>query len=119
MRQCPERSKEEIGLDVALKILAEWGCSEDQKLKVLGVGDKESVSEELSSDQVLRISHVLNIHAALRLQFENPANIYGFMSLANDHSLFGGKSPLEVLITDGSLDVMQRIQNYIELGAGW
>lgn len=51
----------------------------------------------LDEDQLTRISLVLNMHAALRVLFENPDNLYGFMTLANHNAFFHGRSPLEVI----------------------
>lgn len=44
-----------------------------------------------------RISLVLNIHAALRLVFDNPENVYGFPSMENRHEFFNGRIPLEIM----------------------
>lgn len=51
----------------------------------------------LDSDQMQRISFVLNIHAALRMVFDNPENVYGFVTMANDNHFFNGRTPLEVM----------------------
>ncbi len=51
----------------------------------------------LDEDQLTRISLVLNIHAALRVLFDNPKNLYGFMSMDNHDDFFHGRSPLEVI----------------------
>ena len=45
---------------------------------------------------------VLNIHAAMRTLFENPANVYGFMRRPNDNDFFNGRAPLDV-IAEGRL----------------
>jgi hypothetical protein len=49
-----------------------------------------------------RISLVLNIHATLRLVFENPDNAYGFASMPNHNDFFNGRTPLEIL-SQGSM----------------
>ncbi|MOA48771.1 hypothetical protein D3C78_1715630 [compost metagenome] len=43
-----------------------------------------------------RISVVLNIHAALRLVFDNPENVCGFPSMENRNE-FNGRTPLEIM----------------------
>lgn len=35
----------------------------------------------------------LNIHAALRLAFDNPENVYGFPSMENRNEFFNGHAP--------------------------
>lgn len=44
-------------------------------------------------DQMQRISSVLNIHAALRLVFDNPDNVYGFPRWRTAR----GRAPLDVM----------------------
>ena len=62
--------------------------------------NRESVdTARLSGDQVERISYILNIHAALRIVFDNPENVYGFMSMPNNNSYFNGRTPLTVIST--------------------
>ena len=51
----------------------------------------------LDEDQLTRISLVLNMHAALRVLFDNPENLYGFMLMANHNAFFHGRSPLEII----------------------
>ncbi len=92
------------GLRTVLAILEKWGCSADQAQKILQVSrpayykyKKRPEQANLSRDQIERLSYVLNIHASLRTLFENPKNVYGFMSLKNDNPFFNGKSPLEII----------------------
>ncbi|QOR37966.1 hypothetical protein HNO52_05180 [Billgrantia diversa] len=51
----------------------------------------------LDEDQLARISYVLNIHAALRVLFDNPDNLYGFMAMPNFNKGSDGRSALEVI----------------------
>ncbi len=51
----------------------------------------------LDADQMQRISLVLNIHAVLRLVFDNPENVYGFPSMENRNDFFNGRTPLEIM----------------------
>lgn len=95
------------GLRAAVRILERWGASQDDMVRVLRVS-RSSISRAkanldsigLDDDQLDRISYILNIHAALRTLFENPDNVYGFMSLKNHNEFFNGRSPLEI-ITSG------------------
>ena len=67
-----------------------------EKNNVSGVGLK-TVFNIL--DQIERLSYLVNIHGCLRMIFENPKNVYGFMALKNDNPYFNGKSPLEIIST--------------------
>jgi hypothetical protein len=64
-------------------------------------------SVNLDRDQLTRISFVLNIHAALRVIFDNPDNVYGFMRMANHNEFFNGRSPLEVMSTGDMVAVYE------------
>ncbi|WP_048306137.1 antitoxin Xre-like helix-turn-helix domain-containing protein [Halomonas sp. PR-M31] len=93
------------GLKTAVRILDKWGASGEQGEAILRVSHSTYARARNSSvqtikldrDQLTRISYVLNIHAALRLLFDNPENLYGFMKMANDNPYFEGRSPLEIL----------------------
>lgn len=105
--QSPEHnSLSAAGLKAVLAILGHWGCSPEQVQKILQISRpayykyrKSPHQASLSQDQLERLSYVLNIHASLRTLFENPKNVYGFMSLKNDNPFFNGRSPLEVIST--------------------
>ena len=94
------------GLKAAFNIMEKWGCTLEQKRAILSMRKSTFYNyshnpekASLSLDQIERISYLLNIHAALRVVFDNPKNVYGFMSLKNDNPFFNGKSPLEILST--------------------
>ncbi len=94
------------GLRAAVAILDKWGASGEQGQAILRVSHstyarakrKDGIkSISLDRDQLSRVSFVLNIHAALRMIFDNPENLYGFMRMPNDNAFFFGRSPLEVM----------------------
>ncbi|MDX5299457.1 MAG: MbcA/ParS/Xre antitoxin family protein [Gammaproteobacteria bacterium] len=94
------------GLKAAFGILDKWGCSPLQAQKILRISKpayyKYRTHPEmasLDSDQLDRISYLLNIHAALRTIFDNPENVYGFMGMANDNPYFNGAAPLDLIGT--------------------
>ena len=107
------------GLRAAMNIMERWGATREQMGKILRVSastlarSKANTGEgaKLDDDQLDRISHVLNIHAALRTLFENPANLYGF---------FNGRSPLDVM-SDGSFASLYETHRHIDglRGAQW
>lgn len=94
------------GLRTVFNILDKWKCSPEQQWCILGMKkstyykNRESVdTARLSGDQVERISYILNIHAALRIVFDNPENVYGFMSMENHNPYFNGRTPLDLIST--------------------
>lgn len=98
------RRKSVSGLKAAFNILDKWGCTADQAQAILRLpkatyykyrNDPESA--RLDRDQLTRISYLLNMHQALRIVFENPDNVYGFMRKRNHNPYFHGRVPLEVI----------------------
>lgn len=108
-----------IGLKAAMNILDKWGCSPEQEWLILGMKKssyynyrEQPASARLSEDQLERMSYILNMHQALRIVFDNPENVYGFMRMKNNNPFFNGRSPLELIATGnfGTLyEVFKRI----------
>tara|TARA_R110002033_G_scaffold135713_6_gene175484 strand:- start:32943 stop:33356 length:414 start_codon:yes stop_codon:yes gene_type:complete len=96
------------GFKAACNILAKWGCKTDEMQAIMRISksrffDYKSGKKEgylLDKDQLTRISYILNIHAALRVFFSNPENVYGFMNMVNNNPFFCGRKPIEI-IKDG------------------
>jgi len=94
------------GLKAVFNILDKWGCSTEQQCHILSMKkstfykNREAVdSARLTDDQLERISYILNMHAALRTVFDNPDNVYGFMSMENKNPYFNGRAPLDIIAT--------------------
>lgn len=126
--QTDSRQMAASGLRVAMNIMERWGATREQMGKILRVSASTLVrskaengsAAKLDDDQLDRISHVLNIHAALRTLFENPANLYGFVAMPNQNGFFNGRSPLEVM-SDGSFASLYETHRHIDglRGAQW
>lgn len=91
-------------LKAVLAILEKWKCSEVEKQAALGIGrstlhkyQKDPTSARITPDLLERMSYILNIHQALRLIFENPENVYGFMRMPNNNPYFNGLSPIQII----------------------
>lgn len=102
----PNQDKATAGLQTAVTILRKWGATTEQGAAILNVSPGTFIQAKrhdpkwqvsLDDDQLARISYVLNIHAALRVIFDYPENLYGFMAMANHNEGFNGRSPLEVI----------------------
>ncbi|MFC7091848.1 hypothetical protein ACFQH5_20085 [Halomonas salifodinae] len=91
--------RDTTGLKAAVSILEKWGATGEQITATLGVAYDHVRQEDpcwqvsLDADQLTRISLVLNMHAALRVLFDNPENLYGFMAMANHNAYFQGWPP--------------------------
>jgi uncharacterized protein (DUF2384 family) len=117
--------------------LDKWGCSPDKALHILGMkkstyykNKDKAHTPKLSGDQIERISYILNIHAALRVVFDNPKNVYEFMFMQNFNLFFNGSAPLEIIasghfgalyetfkridsLRDGGLWIMKRLAIFL------
>ena len=117
------------GLRAAVGILEKWAASGDQACRILRISRSTYTRARqrdpdwavaLDSDQMQRISFVLNIHATLRLVFDNPENVYGFASMANDNEFFNGRSPLEIMSQGDMISLYETFRRIDVLrGAQW
>ena len=120
-------SKDQGGviLRTALRILEKWKATTEQASSVLRVS-RSSISRaqqgkgvELDRDQLERASIVLNCHASLRLVFDNPENVYGFMGLENHNEFFNGRKPLEIMAQGDLMSLFEAFKRIDALcGAG-
>lgn len=110
------------GLRAAINILDNWRTSDEQACHILHVSRHtytsarqcdQTWSVALDTEQMQRISLVLNIHATLRLIFDNPKNVYEFVSMPNDNEFFNGRSPL-VVISQGDLNSLEETYRRID-----
>jgi hypothetical protein len=94
------------GLKVAIVILRKWTANPTQACRILRISRstyrRTTVGESrgrigLDADQLMRITLVLNTHAALRMTFDNPTNVYGFMAVRNHTEFSNGRTPLAIM----------------------
>ena len=129
--QAQDFSREQCvaGLRAALNILDKWGASSEQACRVLRISRSTYTrarqhdsdwSVGLDSDQLQRISMVLNVHAALRLVFDNPENVYGFPSMENRNEFFNGRAPLDIMAQGDMISLYETFRRIDALrGAQW
>lgn len=125
----PSKASAAAGLKTAVAILEKWGASGEQGAAILRVSRSTYARAKrrdpawevsLDTDQLTRISLVLNIHSALRLVFENPENLYGFMAMANHNAFFHGRTPLDVIAQGDFVSLYETFKRIDTLrGAGW
>ncbi|MGQ7245123.1 antitoxin Xre-like helix-turn-helix domain-containing protein [Salinicola sp. V024] len=123
------KTRDTAGLRAAIRILENWGATQEQGVEVLRISrstyNRAKRSEPgweatIDRDQLTRISMVLNIHAALRTVFENPANLYGFMTMPNHNQWFEGRTPLDTMISGGFPGLYETFKRIDGLrGAQW
>jgi uncharacterized protein (DUF2384 family) len=110
----------QAAVGTALNIMDKWNCSEKEKMALLGVGrstlhkyQAAPASARLSPDLLERISYLLNIHAVLRILFENPENQYGFLRMPNQNTFFNGKAPIEIL-SSGLMSALYEVHRHLD-----
>ena len=129
MTTAPAAAKKDmalVGLRTALNILAKWKASTEQAGNILRVS-RSTISRartdkavSLDEDQLKRVSLVLNIHSALRMLFDNPANVYGFMQMENHNEFFNGRSPMDVVQGGDMIALYETFRRIDSLrGAQW
>lgn len=123
------KSQSTAGLRAALNILDRWQASSEQSCRILRISRStytRALQREvnwavsLDADQLQRVSLVLNMHSALRLVFDNPENVYGFVAMANHNEFFNGRSPLEIMAQGDMISLYETFRRIDVLrGAGW
>lgn len=110
----------QAAVSTVLNIMDKWNCSEKEKMALLGVGrstlhkyQSAPAGARLSPDLLERISYLLNIHAVLRILFENPENQYGFLRMPNKNSFFDGKAPMEIL-SSGLMSALYEVHRHLD-----
>lgn len=115
------------GLKVSFNILDKWGCTGEQIQQIFQISRsayyryRETPSAaKLSRDQIARISYILNIHSALRTVFDNPDNVYGFMSMKNNNAFFNGETPLNLISSGDYASLYEVARRVVALrGGSW
>lgn len=114
------KSKGGIALRTAIRIMQKWGATVEQIQATLRISRStrnracSGVEQfKLDTDQMTRISLVLNIHAALRSVFDNPENVYSYPGMPNHNEFFDGDSPL-ALLSHGELIPLYETYRRIE-----
>ena len=96
-----------IGLCAAISILDKWSASAKHACAILLISpstkaraknkDDSDWTVNLDVEVMQRISLVLNIHSSLRLIFDNPDNVYGFVGMKSDNEFFNGRTPMNIM----------------------
>ncbi|MND69358.1 hypothetical protein D3C76_324070 [compost metagenome] len=117
------------GLRAAVAVIDKWQATSEQACRILRISRSTHArarqrdpawSVNLDADQMQRISFVLNMHAALRLVFDNPENVYGFAAMANHNAFFNGRTPLEIMAQGDMISLYETFRRIDALrGSQW
>jgi len=115
-------------LRTVFKIFDSWGLTEKQGRTLLGVPrstfdrwKRDPARARLTPDLVERLSYILGIRKALEIlepgeekkEVEN-----GWLERPNDEPLFGGRPPLERLMS-GHMGDLYEVRRYLDGQRGW
>lgn len=106
-----------------LALMERWGVRDEDAARLLGglsvktyrrwrLGEYGRVGRDLAD----RMSHLLAIHKALRILFQDPARGYAWMSAPN--AAFGGRSALQVMVQGGGMEDLLRVRRYLDSARG-
>lgn len=90
------------------ELLNRWGLTFEEKSALMGINSQENPIK-FDSIVIKRIITVLDIDSELKLYFNNPKNIFGYMTMVNNNPPFCGRKPLEIaLASPEGLDTVYR-----------
>jgi hypothetical protein len=94
--------QDRVALKFFRNLMRLWSCTNEQQIRILGSADQVQFDNwqtaGLPHDVLLRISHLMAIHRALRTIFGGNPAAYGWISRQNQAPPFGGRAALELLI---------------------
>lgn len=109
-----------VALEAFFRIASAWGLSQADQQALLGVPQSTyaqwldgQVSDGLPKSAMERISHVLNIYAALHTLLPSPELADSWPHRPNSAPLFGGSTAIAKMLT-GSLGDLQSIARYLD-----
>jgi len=107
-----------------LNVAERWQLNEAQRLRLLGLPGRSTyygwadrarrrAQLSLGLDVLLRISALLGVHRALRINFPSERDALAWLSAPNQGQLFGGQRPID-LLTSGTQDGLLAVRRYLD-----
>jgi hypothetical protein len=111
-------------LRTVFRILAAWGLSNKEQIKLLGNPPKstfyrwkQAESAGLSSDTLERLSYIFGIYSALQVLLPNPNAADAWIKKPNAAPLFGGRSAMERMLS-GQVADLYIVRQYLDAQRG-
>jgi len=118
-RSYSDEQKAAVGLKAYTRIVDAWALSATEAAALLNVSAEDwdriqqgLFKDELSEEQLLRISATVGIYKALETYFEEPLS-RSWLSRPNDGPLFNGNRPIDTAIASG-LPQLIEIRRYVD-----
>lgn len=96
------------GLSAAFKILTAWNLNSREQMALLGVPKRLMLDQwrmqspaTLEHDQLERLSHILAIYRSLHTLLPDPVAADDWVKRPNTAPIFGGRSALDLMTSDG------------------
>ena len=116
------------GLRTFLAIADLWSLNEKERLTLLGQPSRSTFHAwakaarehrdiTLDLDALMRISAVLGIHKALQILHADPREGVSWLRGPHDGALFGGQSPLDVMLA-GTQDALLTVRRHLDAARG-
>jgi Protein of unknown function (DUF2384) len=112
------------GMRTFFNIAATWGLSVNEQRGLLGWPAPSTYHKyksghvgTLSYDTLVRLSLVTGIYKALHILYPEPELADQWIKLRNSNELFGGGTPLRVMV-DGGIDGLYRVRRLLDARRG-
>ena len=112
------------GLRGFFGIAEKWGLGEKENLVLLGEPGratyynwKKGEVGKVSRDALERLSYLVGIYKALQILIPNKRMAGAWIKRENDAPIFGGHSPLQLMLT-GQLADLYRVRAYLDANRG-
>jgi len=120
-----EAEKGRVALKGFFRITEEWGCTTEERSKLLGGPSRTTLYNyaklnpvKLSNDTMERISYILGIYKALQLLYPTHERANRRIRLKTSEVPFCGKSAMEFM-TQGSMMNLMLARQYFDAKRGW
>jgi hypothetical protein len=118
------RDVSQPALRTAFRILAAWGLSNKEQIKLLGNPPKSTFyrwkqgeSVVLSQDTLERLSYIFGIYSALQVLLPRPDAADAWIKKPNTAPLFGGRSALARMLS-GQVADLYIVRQYLDAQRG-
>jgi hypothetical protein len=114
-----------VGLQAFFRLAELWQLSVDEQMTLLGIEARSTFYKwrrepgRLSRDTLERISYLLGIYKALQVLLPDPHLADGWVRRPNSNPLYGGKPPLERMLSGNVADLYMVRRHLDAERGGW
>ena len=109
-----------VAIKAIVRLLEAWGVKDEPAARLTGARSTRTWqrmkhgdwSGELSQDELTRVSALVGLYQGLHVYFGNRL-ADEWVGLENDGPLFGGETPLKLML-DGGIPAIIRVRDYVD-----